>query len=143
MLLSLALGCSRDGAQSGGPEVINGIVVPPAPDPIANQATVAGIDSNADGVRDDVERFIATEFGAVPAEHAEAITYARTQQAAITVTTPERVAAHVALVDCITDHDKLLRLRKITFATTDIGARRAAYGLAFAGVTLSGKGCTP
>jgi tellurite resistance protein len=36
--------------------VINGIVVPPEPDAKANTATIAGVDSNNNGVRDDVER---------------------------------------------------------------------------------------
>jgi hypothetical protein len=40
-------------------EVINGIVVPLEPDPVVNNATLAGVDSNANGVRDDVERKIA------------------------------------------------------------------------------------
>lgn len=38
---------------------INGITVPPAPDSVANNATLAGVDSNNNGVRDDVERLIA------------------------------------------------------------------------------------
>src|SRR4051812_48211198 len=41
------------------PEVINGIVVPPEPAPSVNDSTLAGIDSNNNGVRDDVERFVA------------------------------------------------------------------------------------
>lgn len=40
-------------------ETINGIVVPPEPDPVKNNATLAGIDSNSNGVRDDVERDIS------------------------------------------------------------------------------------
>ena len=40
-------------------EVINGISVPPEPDPVQNNATVAGVDVNSNGVRDDVERKIA------------------------------------------------------------------------------------
>lgn len=40
-------------------EKINGIVVPPEPDPVKNAATLAGVDSNNNGVRDDVERNIA------------------------------------------------------------------------------------
>lgn len=39
-------------------EVINGISVPPEPDPVQNNATVAGVDVNSNGVRDDVERKI-------------------------------------------------------------------------------------
>lgn len=44
---------------SGTVELINGIPVPPEPDPVANNATLAGIDVNGNGVRDDVERKIA------------------------------------------------------------------------------------
>jgi hypothetical protein len=40
-------------------EVINGITVPLAPDATANAATLKGVDSNNNGVRDDVERVIA------------------------------------------------------------------------------------
>lgn len=40
-------------------EVINGITVPPEPAPSINNATLAGVDVNGNGVRDDVERKIA------------------------------------------------------------------------------------
>ena len=40
-------------------EVINGITVPPEPAPTINNATLAGVDVNNNGVRDDVERMIA------------------------------------------------------------------------------------
>jgi hypothetical protein len=40
-------------------EIINGIAVPPEPDMTENNATLAGVDSNSNGVRDDVERLIA------------------------------------------------------------------------------------
>jgi hypothetical protein len=36
----------------------NGKLEPPAPDPIENDKTLLGIDSNDDGIRDDVERWI-------------------------------------------------------------------------------------
>lgn len=45
-------------------ELINGIPVPPEPDPTANNATLAGIDVNGNGVRDDVERKIAEKYSA-------------------------------------------------------------------------------
>jgi hypothetical protein len=45
--------------KTGTTELINGIAVPPEPDPVANNATLAGVDSNSNGVRDDVERQIA------------------------------------------------------------------------------------
>jgi hypothetical protein len=47
--------------------VINGISVPPEPDPKINNATIAGIDSNNNGLRDDVEIAMASTKGYVPA----------------------------------------------------------------------------
>ncbi len=43
-------------------EVINGHVLPPEPDPKINNSTLLGIDSNDNGVRDDVERWIYTRY---------------------------------------------------------------------------------
>ncbi len=42
-------------------EVINGIEVPPEPDPVKNNATLEGVDVNTNGVRDDVERIAAKD----------------------------------------------------------------------------------
>ncbi len=43
---------------------VGGYRLPPEPDPKTNNATLLGVDSNGNGVRDDVERFIfATEKG--------------------------------------------------------------------------------
>lgn len=42
-------------------EVINGMTVPPEPDAERNNATLAGVDVNANGIRDDVERQIAAK----------------------------------------------------------------------------------
>ena len=39
-------------------ETINGHTLPPEPDPKINNATLLGVDSNNNGVRDDVERWI-------------------------------------------------------------------------------------
>jgi len=39
-------------------EVIHGHTLPPEPDPVINHSTLLGIDSNNNGVRDDVERWI-------------------------------------------------------------------------------------
>jgi hypothetical protein len=39
-------------------EIINGHRLPPEPDPKINNATLLGVDSNNNGVRDDVERWI-------------------------------------------------------------------------------------
>jgi hypothetical protein len=43
------------------PLVINGYTLPPEPDPKVNNSTLLGIDSNDNGVRDDVERRIYLE----------------------------------------------------------------------------------
>ena len=46
--------------QSG--EVINGYTLPPKPDPKINNSTLLGVDSNDNGVRDDVERYIIKKY---------------------------------------------------------------------------------
>lgn len=43
-------------------EIINGYVLPPEPDPELNNSTLLGIDSNDNGVRDDVERYVYKTF---------------------------------------------------------------------------------
>jgi hypothetical protein len=48
------------GSSSPTATTINGIAVPPEPDTTLNNATLAGVDSNNNGVRDDVERKIAS-----------------------------------------------------------------------------------
>ena len=44
------------------PEIINRHILPPEPGPKVNNATILGIDSNNNGVRDDVERKILTTY---------------------------------------------------------------------------------
>ncbi|MBL8954138.1 MAG: hypothetical protein JNK82_25400 [Myxococcaceae bacterium] len=136
-------GGGTGGGGAGDPTVINGIMVPAVPDPALNAATVAGIDSNTNGVRDDVERFLATEYGTDAALHAEATLHAKALQRVLVEPTPANVEAHLRQVDCLDDEVKLAKLSKLARATADTGERRTAYGLAFAGASLSGKGCTP
>ena len=42
--------------------VVNGHTLPPEPDPVENDATLGGVDSNNNGVRDDVERKIYVTY---------------------------------------------------------------------------------
>jgi len=56
--LSFLLPFGLQNATAEEPEIINGHVLPPEPDPKINNATLLGIDSNDNGVRDDVERWI-------------------------------------------------------------------------------------
>ena len=58
-------------------EVINGITVPPEPPAAANNATLKGVDVNANGIRDDIERKIAAN---VPLELSGALLYANLVQ---------------------------------------------------------------
>jgi hypothetical protein len=43
-------------------EVINGYTLPPKPDPVVNNSTLLGVDSNDNGVRDDVEIYIIKKY---------------------------------------------------------------------------------
>lgn len=43
-------------------DVLHGYTLPPEPDPLINNTTLAGIDSNDNGVRDDVERKIYQSY---------------------------------------------------------------------------------
>ncbi|MDR2152872.1 MAG: hypothetical protein LBO72_08625 [Helicobacteraceae bacterium] len=45
-----------------GGEIVNGFVLPPYPDPKVNDSTLLGIDSNNNGVRDDVERWLIFKY---------------------------------------------------------------------------------
>jgi hypothetical protein len=46
-------------------EIINGIPVPPDPG-AAKDATLAGVDSDHNGIRDEIDRWIATKYGDKP-----------------------------------------------------------------------------
>ena len=73
------------GGGGGGPaatETINGVVVPPDPGPAAD-ATIAGVDADANGIRDDVDRFIAINYGNSAAHLATARVSAKALQAVL------------------------------------------------------------
>ena len=79
-------------APAGNTSTINGIGVPPEPEATSNAATLAGIDTNANGVRDDVERSIAQN---TPQTFADAMKVAKVLQqqvAGTTATTPAEQA---------------------------------------------------
>ena len=60
-------------------EVINGITVPPEPDATLNNSTIAWVDVNNNGVRDDVERIMA-KISKNSDEYNQAIVYGRAYQ---------------------------------------------------------------
>jgi hypothetical protein len=79
-------------------EFINGIAVPAAP---ANPtAIVAGVDTNANGLRDDVERALATKLGSSPVAYKKAIATAKQLQSALA--SGSGIAAAQAVQDFIT-----------------------------------------
>ncbi|MDR1451738.1 MAG: hypothetical protein LBI57_05365 [Helicobacteraceae bacterium] len=50
------------GYSKEGGEIVNGFVLPPYPDQTLNDSTLLGIDSNNNGVRDDVERWLIFKY---------------------------------------------------------------------------------
>ncbi len=58
-------------------EIINGISVPPEPGEQESTETIAWVDTNSNGVRDDVERFIAKEYGVNQEKYLTAMTQAK------------------------------------------------------------------
>jgi len=57
-----ALASETDVQQLSEPIVIHGYTLPPKPDPVINNSTLLGIDSNNNGVRDDVEIWILKKY---------------------------------------------------------------------------------
>jgi hypothetical protein len=62
-VLLVACGGGTSGLSVVAPDSFHGITVPPEPDAVAN-STLLGVDSNVNGVRDDVERLIVAKYGA-------------------------------------------------------------------------------
>ena len=82
---ALLAGCgggAGGGVANPSTTTINGIQVPPDPGP-ANDATLAGIDANHNGVRDDVERAIAARYGNNLTEWRAAMQAARADQMSV------------------------------------------------------------
>jgi len=122
-------------------ERINGIVVPPEPIELANNSTIGGIDSNNNGLRDDVERLLAKNYGLDSQFYAIAALNIKTLQATLGSPSPSTVKAHLDAFRCIVDTKKLVELNTVIVSTLNTPERRRAYGLAFAGSSLSQEGC--
>ncbi len=73
---------------------LDGIVLPPEPDPTTNDATLAGVDSNNSGVRDDVELMIAQSVSE-PDTFVNAISLAKGYQAILVAPTFNQVVYDV------------------------------------------------
>lgn len=64
-------------------ERINGIVVPPDPG-AAKDVTLAGVDKDGNGIRDEIDRWIATQYGNKPGALEAIRLNARTSQKSLT-----------------------------------------------------------
>lgn len=60
IIILASCGGGSENTTTTSAEKINGITVPPEPDAKTNNSTIAGIDINNNGVRDDIERTIAS-----------------------------------------------------------------------------------
>lgn len=80
--------------------LINGIAVPP--DPSLPTATISGVDSNANGVRDDSERAIAKSAGTTPTLYIAAMSLSEKLQVSVSNTSaaPAAARAFVAKAAC-------------------------------------------
>lgn len=146
VLVVLVVGCGGGGGDQQQPaseqvELINGVQVPPAPDPTVNQATLKGVDSNSNGIRDDIDRLLASDFGTDSRLHQEVQNFYRLQALAMQTPTPANVDAYVAALNCIGTGDRLAKQRQITDTVLDTGERRLAYATAFAGIRVSAQDC--
>lgn len=83
----LLLASCGGGSSGSSATTINGISVPPEPDATLNNATLAGVDSNSNGVRDDVERKIA-QASTTAAQFDASIRLAKAYQEVIVNPTP-------------------------------------------------------
>jgi hypothetical protein len=104
-LLFLIGGCSdtqkeqvANADTNATPLVIDGYTLPPEPDPKVNNSTLLGIDSNDNGVRDDVERWIYQKYaGKHPIVKEVAMQGARAAQ--IIIQEPERARETMRFMD--------------------------------------------
>jgi len=89
--------------------VINGHTLPPVPDKTLNDSTLLGIDSNDNGVRDDVEIWIYTYYSK-PIEHAVFMQSARAYQ--IVIQEPEKALETMKYLDDVSDCESYWRMSK-------------------------------
>jgi hypothetical protein len=128
-------GAGAETAPAAPSEVLNGISVPLAPDATTNAGTLAGVDSNRNALRDDVERELA-QSAATPAQFEESVKVAVAQQALVAQPVADRAAALALLKAefCATQAaiDAGQRPKDSIKLLTDTPQRRAAYDAAAA-----------
>jgi hypothetical protein len=111
-------GGSGSSNSSANTEIINGIAVPPEPDPVQNNATIAGVDVNGNGVRDDIEREIARSSSA---NHNWTVIQAKNYEILLSndVKNHEQAMQILKSINCDESGEKYLDLHRIYFNTPD------------------------
>lgn len=113
--------------------VINGIKVPPVPDAKINNATIAGVDSDGNGVRDDIDRLIAEKFGNDPIRHHAVTQYEQSLQ--LVLLNPKNrnmIGSYKDKLECLSS-PVLTETSKITRALVNTKERGYSYASALAG----------
>jgi hypothetical protein len=128
--------------------VINGIKVPPMPDSKINNSTIAGVDSDNNGIRDDLDRYIAENFANDHELMLGAQKITRAKEFALTHPSKKNVEAANKSLACDTPGDAssdasigrrfaaLEKLSKLERQTINTGMRGRVYAEAFGGSIL-------
>ena len=140
LFLASCGGGGGGGSSTASNETINGIVVPPEPDANTNNATIAGVDSNSNGVRDDVERTIAKDFGGNKTDYDLVRIHAVGVQALISQPSLTTVKSYIDFVECL-DSEALKKLSKITRMTVNSNERGRAYATSLTTIKYTPEEC--
>lgn len=115
-------------------EPINGNAVPPEPDSSLNNSTLAGIDTNGNGVRDDVERQLAGKLS-LQTDYASAIRYAAAYQSLSTAPAPtsraHALASFIKVVCAVESASRLVRDIEVVRLLATTKDRQAAFSTFF------------
>lgn len=121
--------------------VINGHPVPPMPDPVENKKTVSGVDSDHNGIRDDIDRLVAEDFGD-SSKYFGAVLYAKAMQEVMIHPTKENAEKSDNEAACVAPlngsdetHYALLKMEKLERMLVNTRERGNAYSV-FAGTGL-------
>ena len=106
-------------------ETINGMPVPPEPDTNPNAATLAGVDSDKNGIRDDIDRVLASEFGSTYPKIEALIAFAKAQQTVLVSGSQAAVKASDRIYLCSGLRAKETNI--LTYKLLDTSERRTAY----------------
>lgn len=136
-------GCpnSPDDSDASGTERINGVQVPPEPDPIQNRATLTGVDQNNNGIRDDIERDAARLFANDRATYEIAMRHARDLQSMLLNPSSQLVEAYIDSIRCIKSDATLKLLSDQTLSIMNTPERRRVYADAMVTAVANDGNC--